>query len=40
MIASTQINTEIFAFIAVIVLMLLNLKVSFTNRKDGTRQYR
>ena len=41
MIASTQItNTEIFAFIAVIVLMLLNLKVLFTNRKDGTRQYR
>ena len=35
MIASAQIaNTEIFAFIAVLVLKLLSRKVSFTNRKD------
>ena len=35
MIASTQIaNTEISAFIAVLVLKLLNRKVSFINRKD------
>ena len=41
MITSTQItNTEIFAFIAVIVLKLLNRKGLFTNRKDSTRQYR
>ena len=41
MITSTQItNTEIFAFIAVIVLKLLNRKVLFTNRKDSTRQVR
>ena len=37
MIASTQItNTEIFAFISVLVLKLLSRKVLFTNRK---RQY-
>ena len=36
MIASTQItNTEIFAFIAVIVFNLLSRKVLFINRKDN-----
>ena len=36
MIASTQIaNTEIFAFITVLVLKLLSPKVLFTNRKDN-----
>ena len=35
MIALTQItNTEIFAFIAVLVFKLLNAKVLFINRKD------
>ena len=35
MIASTQItNTEIFAFIAVLVFKLLSVKVLFINRKD------
>ena len=37
MIASTQIaNTEIYAFIAVLVFNLLNHKVLFINRKDNT----
>ena len=36
MIASTQkTNTEIFAFIAVLVLRLLSRKVLFINRKDN-----
>ena len=36
MIASTQItNTEIFAFIAVLVFKLLSRKVLFMNRKDN-----
>ena len=36
MIASTQItNTEIFAFIAVLVFKLLGRKVLFINRKDS-----
>ena len=36
MIASEQItNTEIFAFIAALVLKLLSRKVLFTNRKDN-----
>ena len=36
MIASTQIrNTEIFAFIAVVVFKLLSCKVLFVNRKDN-----
>ena len=36
MIASTQItNTEIFAFIAVLVFKLLSCKVLFINRKDN-----
>ena len=36
MIASTQIaNTEVFAFIAVLVFKLLTRKVLFTNRKDN-----
>ena len=36
MIASTQIaNTEIYAFIAVLVFNLLNHKVLFINRKDN-----
>ena len=36
MITSTQItNTEIFAFIAVLVFKLLSRKVLFTNRKDN-----
>ena len=36
MIASTQItNTEIFAFIAVLVFKLLNSKVLFIKRKDN-----
>ena len=35
-IASMQIrNTEIFAFIAVVVFMLLSRKVFFVNRKDN-----
>ena len=35
-IASTQLtNTEIFAFIAVLVFQLLSLKVLFINRKDN-----
>ena len=35
-IASMQIrNTEIFAFIAVVVFMLLGRKVFFVNRKDN-----
>ena len=35
MIASTEIaNTEIFAFIAVLVFKLLSSKVLFINRKD------
>ena len=33
MIALTQINTGIFAFISVLALKLLNRKVLFTNRK-------
>ena len=37
MIASTQTtNTEIYAFIAVLVFNLLNHKVLFINRKDNT----
>ena len=36
MIASTQItNTEIFAFISVLVFKILSRKVLFTNRKDN-----
>ena len=36
MIASTKIaNTEIFAFITVLVFKLLSPKVLFTNRKDN-----
>ena len=35
MIASTQINTEIFAFITVLVFTLASLKVLFINRKDN-----
>ena len=36
MIASTEItNTEMFAFIAVVVFKLLSRKVSFINRKDN-----
>ena len=36
MIASTQTtNTEIFAFIAVLVFMLLSCKVLLKNRKDN-----
>ena len=36
MIASTQItNTEIFAFVAVLVFKLLSRKVLFINRKDN-----
>ena len=36
MIASTQItNTEIFAFLAVLVFKLLSRKVLFINRKDS-----
>ena len=36
MISSTQItNTEIFAFIAVLVFKLLSRKVLFTNKKDN-----
>ena len=35
MIVSTQItNTEIFAFIAILVLKLLSRKILFINRKD------
>ena len=35
-IASTQItNTEVFTFIAVVVLKLLSHKVLFTNKKDN-----
>ena len=38
MIASTQItNTEIFAFIAVLVFKLLSLKVLFINREDNRK---
>ena len=38
MIVSTQItNTEIFAFIAVLVFQLLNRKVLFKNRKDNRK---
>ena len=38
MIASTQIaNTEIFAFIAVLVFKLLSRKVLFINRKDNKK---
>ena len=37
MIASTQItNTEIFAFLAVLVFKLLSRKVLFINNKDNT----
>ena len=37
MIASTQIaNTEIFAFIVVLVFKLLSLKVLFINREDNS----
>ena len=37
MIASKQItNTEMFAFLAVLVLKLLRRKVLFINRKDNT----
>ena len=37
-IASTQItNTEIFAFIAVLVLKLLSRKLLFINRKDNKK---
>ena len=36
MIASTQItNTEVFAFIAVLVFKLMSRKVLFINRKDN-----
>ena len=36
MITSTQItNTEIFTYIAALVIKLLNHKVLFTNRKDN-----
>ena len=36
MIASTQItNAEIFAFIAVLVFMLLSHRIFFINRKDN-----
>ena len=36
MVASTQItNTEIFAFIAVLIFKLLSRKVLFINRKDN-----
>ena len=35
MIASTQRNTEIFAFIAVLVFKLLNRKDLFVNRKNN-----
>ena len=36
MIASTEItNSEIFAFVAILVLKLLNCKVLFINRKDN-----
>ena len=36
MIASTQItNTEIFAFVVVLVFKLLNRKVLFINQKDN-----
>ena len=38
-IALTQItNTEIFAFIAVLVLKLLSRKLLFINRKDNKKQ--
>ena len=38
MIASTQIaNTEIFAFIAVLVFKLLSRKILFINRKDNKK---
>ena len=38
MIALTQItNTEVFAFIAVLVLMLLSRKVLFINGRDNSR---
>ena len=38
MIASTQIaNTEIFAYIAVLVFKLLSRKVLFINRKDNKK---
>ena len=41
MIASTQItNTEIFAFIAVLVFMLLSRKVLFINRKHNRNCYK
>ena len=35
MIASTQINTETFAFIAILVFKLLSRKLFFINRKDN-----
>ena len=39
MIASThERNTDIFAFIALLVLKLLSLKVLFINRKDNRRR--
>ena len=39
MIASThETNTDIFAFIALLVLKLLSLKVLFINRKDNRRR--
>ena len=34
MIASTQLNTKIFAFIAVLIFKLMSHKVLFINRKD------
>ena len=41
MIASTQItNTEIFVFIAVLVVKLLSRKVLFINRKDNRSCYK
>ena len=41
MIASTQItNTEIFAFIAVLVFKLLSRKVLFINKKDNRNCYK
>ena len=36
MIASTQINTETFAFLAVLVFKLLSGKVLFINRKGNS----
>ena len=41
MIASTQItNTDIFAFIAVLVFKLLSRKVLFINKKDNRNCYK